>query len=176
MSEARKTSPNDLYFVTLTVVGWINLFDREIYKEILVKNLKHCQIKEGLEVFAYVIMSNHLHLVCRRVDSDLTELLGRFKSYTSKQFLKEIQNSPEESRRDWLLFLFKKFANMNKQYKGFHIWQYTNHPILLYTNSVIDQKIDYIHNNPVRAGIVTDASSYYYSSACLDSPLNISEI
>ena len=104
MSEARKTSPNDLYFVTLTVVGWINLFDREIYKEILVENLKHCQIKEGLEVFDYVIMSNHLHLVCRRVDCDLTELLGRFKSYTSKQFLKEIQNNPEESRRDWLLF------------------------------------------------------------------------
>ena len=65
---------------------------------------------------------------------------------------------------------------MNKQYKGFHIWQYTNHPVLLYTNSVIDQKIDYIHNNPVRAGIVTDASAYYYSSACLDSPLKISEI
>jgi REP element-mobilizing transposase RayT len=176
MSEARKTTADDIYFVTMTIVGWINLFDREVYKEVVVNNLKYCQEKENLEIFAYVIMSNHIHMVCRRFNSDLTELLGRFKSFTSKQFIKEIEEDSNESRREWLLFLFKKYANMNKQYKGYHIWQYTNHPVLLYTNSVIDQKIDYIHNNPVKAGIVTDATSYFYSNACLDSPLKVSEI
>ena len=92
MSELRKTSPDDLYFVTLTVVGWVDLFSRETYKNIIVENLKYCQEKEKLQIFSYVIMSNHLHMVCRRLDKDLKELLGRFKSYTSKLFLKEIHS------------------------------------------------------------------------------------
>lgn len=66
MSELRKAHTDELYFVTLTVVGWIDLFSREIYKEIVVDNLKHCMQKEGLEIYAYVIMTNHLHMVCRR--------------------------------------------------------------------------------------------------------------
>lgn len=87
MSEYRKTTPDDLYFITLTVVGWVDVFSRKEYKDVLVKNLKYCQQKEGLEIFAYVIMTNHLHLVARRQYGDLTELLGRFKSYTSKKIL-----------------------------------------------------------------------------------------
>jgi putative transposase len=103
MSENKKTYPDCLYFVTLTIVGWINLFDRDCYKQILVENLQHCQEKEGLEIYAYVMMSNHLHMIARRGNGqDLTELLGRFKSVTSKKFIKEINNNPQESRRDWL--------------------------------------------------------------------------
>ena len=64
MSELRKTTSNDLYFITLSVVGWVDLFSREVYKEIMVSNLEYCQENEGLDIFAYVIMSNHLHLVC----------------------------------------------------------------------------------------------------------------
>jgi putative transposase len=176
MSELRKTNADDLYFVTLTVVDWINLFDREIYKQIMIENLKHCQDKENLDVFAYVIMSNHLHMVCRRIDKDLNELLGRFKSFTSKQFLKEIQNNPKESRKEWLLQLFSEKASQNKQYSKFHIWQYTNHPTLLYYMDVIQQKMSYIHDNPVRAGYVFESYEYKYSSANMDSPLKVKEI
>ncbi len=90
MSENKKTYPDCLYFVTLTIVGWINLFDRECYKQILVENLKHCQEKEGLEIFAYVIMSNHIHIIARRNNElHLTELLGRFKSVTSKKLIRK---------------------------------------------------------------------------------------
>ena len=91
MRETRKTTPDDLYFVTLRVVGWVDLFSRETYKNIWVENLQHCQEKENLELYAYVIMSNHLHLVCRRRELDLKELLGRFKGFTSKSFIKEIE-------------------------------------------------------------------------------------
>ena len=101
MSEYRKTHPGNLYFVTLTVVGWINVFDRSIYKEILASNLMHCQDKEGLQIYAYVIMSNHLHIVAsREEDKDLTELLGRYKSFTAKKILNEIKENIQESRRE----------------------------------------------------------------------------
>lgn len=175
MSEYRKTSPDDLYFVTLTITGWIDLFSRKIYKDIIVQNLQYCQQKQQLEIFCYVIMTNHIHLICRRLDNDLNELLGRFKSYTSKQLLKEIENSIDESRKEWLLHQFKHAAKINKQYSNYHLWQYTNHPTPLFTWEVIKQKEKYIHDNPVRAGLVTDAGAYLYSSACEESPLKVSE-
>jgi len=177
MSENRKTNADCLYFITLTLVGWINLFDRDCYKQILIKNLQHCQEKEGLEIFAYVIMSNHLHLIATRNDGkDLTELLGRFKSYSSKKLIQEINENPQESRKDWLLYQFNYFANLNNQYSHYHLWQYTNHPIELFSNHVINQKVNYIHENPLRAGIVNDISAYIYSSACPDNPLKLSEL
>ena len=161
MSEYKKTHAGNLYFVTLTVVGWINVFDRRAYKDILVSNLKYCQEKEGLLLYAYVIMSNHIHMVAaRKDDKDLTELLGRFKSVTAKAIIKEIESSTQESRRDWLLYLFEYFAKQNNQYSKNHFWQYTNSPTELYTNDVIVQKIDYIHQNPVRAGFVDEDIHY----------------
>ena len=177
MSEYLKTHPGNLYFVTLTVVGWINVFDRSYYKEILVTNLKHCQEKEGLQIYAYVIMSNHLHLVAAREgEKDLTELLGRFKSFTAKKLLNEIKENIQESRREWLLGLFEHYAKQNKQYDKYHFWQYTNHPVLLHSKEFIDQKINYINQNPVRAGLVNDSSSYIYSSACFDSPIKVLDV
>jgi len=84
MSEYRKTSPEDLYFLTLTVEGWVDVFTRKEYRDVLVTNLAHCQKQEGVEIYCYVIMSNHLHLIARRREAVLTELMGRFKSYTAK--------------------------------------------------------------------------------------------
>jgi len=176
MSEYRKTVADELYFVTLTVAGWVNVFSRKEYKDILIENLKYCQKKFGLEIFAYVIMTNHLHLIARWQDGELTELLGRFKSYTAKKIIEEIEVNPQESRKDWLLNTFQHFANSNKQYSKYHFWNYTNYPTLLHTNAVIDQKVEYIHQNPVRAGIVTKPEYYTYSSACADSPLKVSNL
>jgi hypothetical protein len=112
----------------------------------------------------------------RNAEDDLTELLGRFKSVTSKKFIKEINNNAQESRRDWLLYQFNYFANKNSQYDEFHIWQYTNHPTELFGNKVIKQKVNYIQENPARAGIVNDVTAYIYSSACPDSPLKVSDL
>jgi len=121
MSELRKTSPDDLYSTTLSMVGWIDSFTRESYKEIIIDNLRFCQENENLEMCAYVIMSNHLHLVCSRLDKNLKELIGRFKGYTLKLFLKEIKNNIAESRKDWLLELFHRSAFKNKQCSEFHL-------------------------------------------------------
>ena len=171
MSDKRNTSINEVYFVTLTVSGWIDLFTRDVYRKILVNNLSYCQENQGLEIFEYVIMSNHIHMICRRVDSDLKELLGRFKSYTSKELLKEISQNVQESRAEWMLPQFRYFANQNKQYREFHLWNSNNYPVLLYSPKVYEQKRSYIHQNPVRSGMVARPEYYLYSSACPDSPL-----
>jgi putative transposase len=76
ISENRKTTPDDLYFVTLSIVGWLDLLVRETHKNILVDNLTYRQSKEKLDIFAYVIISNHSHLVCRRRDDDLKRTFG----------------------------------------------------------------------------------------------------
>jgi hypothetical protein len=89
--------------------------------------------------------------------------------------IQEIIENPQESRKDWLLYQFKYFANLNNQYSQYHLWQYTNHPIELFSNEVINQKVNYIHENPLRAGIVNDVTAYIYSSACSDTPLKVSE-
>lgn len=76
-------------------------------------------------------------------------------------------------RKEWLIKLFKEAAKKNAQYSKHHLWQYTNHPTLLYSEKVINQKIDYIHNNLVRTGLVSESIYYKYSSACFDSPLKV---
>lgn len=177
MSELRKANiPSATYFITLTVVGWIDVFTRKEYADEIVKNLKFCQEKKDLEIFAYVIMPSHIHLVCRRNIGLLSELLRDFKSFTAKQLLKLIAENPQESRKEWLRYMFKFFANRHAQNSEFMFWQKTNHPTELFSADIIEQKVDYIHNNPVIAGIVTEPNFYQYSSACLVSPLKVSSI
>lgn len=176
MSEYRKTYAGELYFITLTVAGWIDVFSRKEYKDIIVENLSYCQKQEGLEIYAYVIMTNHLHLIARRQDKALAELLGRFKSYTAKKIVAAIEGNQQESRREWLLYMFRHYAKTNKQYMNYHFWQYMNYPTLLHSVTVMQQKADYIHQNPVRGGLVTEPEYYLYSSACADSPLKVLEM
>ena len=171
MSNRRKTSPNEVYFITLTVSGWTDLFSRECYRKILIENFAFCQKNQGLEIFVYVIMTNHVHLICRRTGGDLNELLGRFKGFTSKALLRKISENMRESRREWLLHQFTYFAKKNAQYGEFHLWRAGNYPVLVNTPTLFEQKRNYIHQNPVKAGIVTRPENYLYSSACPDSPL-----
>ena len=177
MSEYRKTYPGNLYFVTLTVTGWLDVFNRPLYNDEIIKNLAYCQEKEGLEIYSYVLMSSHLHMIAaRKGENGLTELLGRFKSTTAKKILKLIEDNPGESRKEWMMYMFRHFAKTNNQFSKHHFWQYTNHPEELYSAAVIDQKVDYIHNNPVAAGLVTAPEYYLYSSACLESPLKVLDL
>lgn len=177
MSELRKANTGYPYFITLTVVEWVDVFTRKEYKDIIIENLKYCQQNEGLRVYAYVIMSNHVHLVVSREhEKPLGELLGRFKSNSSKKIITAIQDNINESRKDWMLSVFRQSAEKNNQYKDWHFWQYTSHPTELDYNEIIDQKIEYIHQNPVVAGIVAESHHYVYSSANPNSELKVDEV
>ena len=152
------------YFLTFTIVNWVDLFTRQVYRDLFLDSLRYCQEKKGLIVYAWVIMSNHLHLVISTDEGNLSGIIRDLKSFTSKSFIDAIKTE-NESRRNWLLKQFAFEASKHKRNKKFQIWTHHNHPIELISNKFIDQKINYIHENPVKAGIVDNAEDYKYSSA-----------
>ena len=165
MSELRKANTDATYFATFTVVGWIDIFPRSRYSDIVIDSLKFCQQNKGLDIFAYVIMPSHIHIVFRQLDGKLNETIRDFKSFTANQILKKVQLEQGESRRDWLLHMFEYHAKFKNQNKKYQFWQKTNYPIALTNSSMVDQKVEYIHLNPVEAGLVTDPEFWNYSSA-----------
>ena len=173
MSELRKANTNYPYFITCTVVQWVDVFTRSIYANVLIESLKYCQQHKGLEVYGYVIMSSHIHLIVRHEGAQLDKIIGHFKSFTAKEILKLIESSQEESRKKWLLHLFAYAARFHQQHAQYMFWQYTKHPVELSSPEIFQQKLDYIHQNPLAAGYVTEAEKWYYSSANLFSPLKV---
>jgi REP element-mobilizing transposase RayT len=177
MSELRKANtPGIPYFITMTVIGWIDLFTRREINNIIIKNLRYAQNYRGLEIFAYVIMYSHIHMIARKINGNLNDIIRDFKSYSAKEIIDFIQNDPTESRKQWLLGLMSLFASTHKQNKNLMLWQKTNYPIPVEDNNLIDQKIEYIIYNPVKAGIVLNPEDYYYSSANPFSPLKVCEV
>jgi hypothetical protein len=153
------------YFVTCTVMDWIDVFTRNEYRDLVVESLKHCQAEKGLEIYAWVIMTNHLHLIVGTNDNDIEDTIRDFKKYTSVHVCRAIESNPTESRREWMLRLFRQHAHESSKHVKHKFWQDDFHPIGLATNAMIDQRLDYIHNNPVRAGWVYKPEDYVYSSA-----------
>jgi REP element-mobilizing transposase RayT len=92
-----------VHYVTFTVHQWVDVFTRPAYVDILINSLKHCQTAKGLEIFAWVVMSNHCHLILRAKKSDLSDIIRDFKKYTSKAIYQAILENPQESRKSWLL-------------------------------------------------------------------------
>ena len=170
---SRNASTDELYFVTLTVIDWIDVFTRRQYNDFIIENLAWNQQHRKLNIYAYVIMANHIHMIANVTDGSLGDVLGLFKTYTSKELFKMIANNTQESRRDWMIKAFERAGKYNHLNEHHQFWQNGNYPVLLYSPAVIEQKIDYTHENPVRAGFVGSAHEYWYSSANPESPLKI---
>jgi len=152
-------NPEGVYFVTFAVLGWVYVSTRNEYKNILVDNLAYCQKHKGLELYAWCIMTNHVHLIMRAEDGKiLPDLLRDFKKFTSKAIITAIQENPRESRKVWLLHQFETL-------EGNRFWRADNRPIELWSKAVISQKLNYLHQNPVEAGLVFRAEDYVNSSA-----------
>lgn len=173
MSELRKANYDAIFFVTLTVVSWVDVFTRRSYCEELVKNIQYCQQQKGLELYAYVIMTNHMHWIAGQTEGKLNDLLRDFKSYSAKQLLSMIYNDPIESRRDWMKIVFQYNAKFQKQNAANMFWQKTNYPLECYNQKILWQKMNYIHENPVRTGLVERAEHWYYSSGNPRSPIEV---
>ena len=155
----------DAYFITITTVGWIDVFTRLNQKYNIINSLKYCQENKGLEIYAYCLMHSHLHLLCKATAGFLlSDVMRDFKKHTSKQIIKTIIDQPE-SRREWLLDYFQKSCEHLKREQQYKVWQDGYHAEIVETNWFIKQKVNYIHNNPVKDKIVTLPEDYYFSSA-----------
>jgi len=107
---------------------------------------------------------NHLHLLMRSENSKLSDTIKEFKSFTAKKILEAV-NTESESRKEWILNLFEFSAKQHKRNEKYQVWTHENHAEIVYGNQFMDSKINYIHENPVRGGIVAKAEDYLYSSA-----------
>ena len=121
----------------------IDVFTRRYYNDFIIENLAWCQQNANLNIYASVIMTNHIHMVANVTDGSLGDVLGRFKSYASKELYKMIANNMQESRLDWMLKAFDRAGKFNPLNEKHQLWQNGNYPIVLYTPAVIEQKIDY---------------------------------
>ena len=153
------------YFITVTTVGWIDVFTRLSQKMVIIDSLKYCQAQKGLSIFAYCLMSNHLHLFCRADGTyTVSEIMRDFKKFTSKKIIETLQ-SESESRKEWMLEYFKKSCEHLSREQDFKVWQDGYHAEEVFSNKWIREKINYIHQNPVKQKIVAEPQHYYFSSA-----------
>ncbi len=156
---------NAPHFLTFTVCGWIDLFTRKIYKDILCDSFVYCRANKGLLLNAFVMMSNHLHLIASAKDGyALSDIIRDFKAHTHRQMIKIIE-SDVESRRHWMLHQLAYYASRHSRNENYQIWIQDSHPEELLNMEMAYSKLNYIHQNPVRAGITDNPAAYLYSSA-----------
>lgn len=175
MSEIYNTHSDGLYFVTFSVMGWVDVFTRRAYQEILINSIQYCQQNKDLKIYCYCIMPNHIHFISYSENGSLSNTLRDFKSFTAKQLLKAIAENPQESRKEWILKLFHFYGKQSAQKQKLQFWKHDNHPFFLFTTKMIQQKVDYIHDNPVEAGFVNKATEWRLSSANEESPIKLDE-
>jgi len=154
-----------LYFVSFATIHWIDVFTRQVYFNVLAESVDYCRKEKGMELYAYCFMTSHIHFIFRSTNEDPSGLLRDFKRHTSKKVIEAIQDNAQESRKEWLLWMFERAGKKNATTTKFQFWQQHNKPIELWSEKVIKQKIDYIHNNPIESGFVSNAIDWKYSSA-----------
>ena len=155
-----------VYFVTSTVVGWIDLFTRDIYRDILLYSFRFCQKNQNLQLHAWVLMPNHFHLICSfNNNANPGIVLKNIKSFTAIKIIDAIINNPTENRKQWMLDMFEKNGKKSSSNFRFQFWQHENQPILLNTKEMYEQRFVYLHENPNRAGFVNEPHEWKYSSA-----------
>jgi len=159
-------NPEGTYFVSFAVVEWIDVFIKDEYKQILIDSFHFCQKEKGMELFAWCIMTNHLHFIFRSLNGQKPELLlGDFKRFTSKAIVNAIKENPNESRKKYLLEEFMHAGEKSSNAKKYQFWRHDNRLIELWSNKVIAEKVKYIHQNPVEEGLVHYPEDYAFSSA-----------
>ena len=144
------------HFITFSVINWIDVFTRSSYKDILLDSIKYCMANKGLEVYAWCIMSNHVHMIIGTKQMAMQCIMRDLKKHTSKAIVQAIRDNPQESRKEWMIWMFEREGKWNPNNKNHQFWQQDNHPIELFSDAVTQQKLNYIHDNPVAAGWVDE--------------------
>jgi REP element-mobilizing transposase RayT len=165
MSGRIADSVHNAWFLTLTVVDWIDIFTRQAYRDIFTDGLNYAVDNKGMELYAWVLMSNHAHLVASAQEGyNLSDMMRDMNKHTSKKIVAEVQAIPE-SRAEWMLHRFAYAGKYDSHIKNYRFWQEGSYPKECYSTPFLRQKVDYVHLNSVRAGIVAEPEHYLYSSA-----------
>jgi len=165
MSEKYKFhDQHGIHFVTTTVVHWIDLFTRKELRHVVLDSLRYCQKEKGLVIHSWCLMPSHLHMIVSSSKENLSDIMRDFKKHTSKKIIEELGQF-NESRKEWLFRAFQQAGSDLKRITSFKVWQDGNQPKGIETNSFLEEKLNYIHNNPVESEVVDEAENYLYSSA-----------
>lgn len=155
------------HFLTFNVVDWVDVFIRPVYKQIIVHSLNHFSENKGLNIYAWCLMTNHLHMIVSASEGhSLADIEKELKRFTTQKILEDMNVEPPK-RLHWMMDRFENSSSMLGLIKKFQLWQTCTNPVFINyqnTEQLIEQ-IEYIHENPVRDRIVSSAEEYLYSSA-----------
>ena len=153
---AKKAAP---HFLTCTVLRWIPVFTGPETVDILLGSLRYLQDQQRLVVYGYVVLENHMHMIAS--SPELGKEIGDFKSYTARRIIDHLR----ERRVRTLLDLLAFHKAMHKKDRVYQLWQEGSHPQWIQNREMMRQKLDYMHQNPVKRGYVDEAVHWRYSSA-----------
>ena len=151
--------PHAPQFITSTVVGWLPVFTTEARCQIIVDALDYCRQHKGLRVYGWVILDSHLHAVVAA--PDVPRVMADFKRHTARQLVEQLKK--EDCA--WLLRLMREACPGYKEESDYQVWQEGYHPQAIVSDAVMEQKLTYLHNNPVKRGLAAAPGHWRYSSA-----------
>jgi putative transposase len=144
-------------FITVTCLEWKPIIKENHFKDIIISSLRFLSQQERATIYAFVIMDNHFHLIWQIMGDHKPEDVQRdFLKFTAQQILKDLKNSQSPLLEEILV---------SAKDRKYQVWERNSLGIPLWSENVIVQKMQYIHDNPIRAGLCTDMTNYKYSSA-----------
>ncbi len=158
-SRYRAHESHAAYFVTSTAVAWLPVFTTAARCDLLVESFEYCRLYKSLKIYAWVILDNHMHAIVSA--PDLPRVLADFKRHTAQRVLEQL----EKEKGEWLLNQFQYFRAKHKVESLHQVWQEGSHPQEIADDEMMQQKLDYLHDNPVKRGLVAAAEHWRYSSA-----------
>jgi len=158
------TDQNYAYFVTWTLVDWLPLFAETVYRQIVLDSLNFIKNHKHTQINAFVVMPTHLHAILWPDEGvNLSDVTRDFKRFTSRAISTEAQK--QDAKKFLKTFEVTRKNNRAQDVSDYQVWQEGSHPEAIFTEKFARQKMDYIHLNPVRAGLVETADEWPYSSA-----------
>ncbi|TND08409.1 MAG: hypothetical protein FD123_2205 [Bacteroidetes bacterium] len=160
----RVSNPESTYFLTLTIKGHCQVFGREKYCSAAIDSLRYCIDEKGLRVYAWVLMPDHLHIIAKAENGNLPSIIRSFKVNTTKHIISGLKHDNEEWEKE-MLRIFGFWGKLNPKNENYQVWDSGYYAKECASSGFLIQKIDYIHNNPVRAELAARPEGFLYSSA-----------
>jgi putative transposase len=147
------------HFLTCTVVGWLPVFTRPETVQVVLDSWQYLQDQQRLVLLGYVVLENHVHFIA--TGDDLATQVGDFKSYTARRIIDYLSKRRVRTLLNGLAYHKRR----HKSDRPYQLWQEGSQPKMIETEAMLRQKLEYIHNNPVKRGYVSDPTHWRYSSA-----------